>query len=166
MDLIKKKNRTQQSNLPPCIGTINTMNRRSLILSCALAYLAIVQSFQLDHHPRRTKQHPSLTQLHVGFRYNTDPSHWSDVFPHKEQPSATKKTAKLSPIESAWTKYGMISYIAHMCAFLPLSLLPTLLQTKLGWLDKTESEHQALQVGQKCAQTLLWMIPFMNVGKL
>ena len=85
--------------------------------------------------------------------------------PHPAVQSARKKAAKLSPIESAWTKYGMIAYVAHMCAFLPLSLLPTLLQTKLGLLDKSESEHQALQVGQKCAQTLLWMIPFMNVGE-
>jgi hypothetical protein len=38
----------------------------------------------------------------------------------------------LSPIQSAWTKYGMIAYVAHMCAFLPLSLLPTYIQTKLG----------------------------------
>lgn len=34
-----------------------------------------------------------------------------------------------------------------------------------GLLTKTESEHQALQAGQKCAQILLRLIPFMNVGE-
>lgn len=50
-----------------------------------------------------------------------------------------------------------------MCAFLPLSLLPTYVQIKMGMLNKTESEHQALQVGQKCAQMLISWIPFMTI---
>ncbi|KAL9179131.1 hypothetical protein ACHAXT_000173 [Thalassiosira profunda] len=39
-----------------------------------------------------------------------------------------------------------------MCAFLPLSLIPTYVQTRLGVLSKSESEHRALQAGQKCAR--------------
>ncbi|KAL9179130.1 hypothetical protein ACHAXT_000172 [Thalassiosira profunda] len=49
-----------------------------------------------------------------------------------------------------------------MCAFLPLSLIPTYVQTRLGVLSKSESEHRALQAGQKCARTLLRWIPLMN----
>ncbi|KAL9179147.1 hypothetical protein ACHAXT_000189 [Thalassiosira profunda] len=60
-------------------------------------------------------------------------------------------------------RHGLLAYVAHMCAFLPLSLIPTYVQTRLGVLSKSESEHRALQAGQKCARTLLRWIPFMNV---
>lgn len=65
-------------------------------------------------------------------------------------------------ILSANSKFHILPFI-----HLPyLSLYVCRVQTKLGMLTKSESEHQALQVGQKCARTLLQWIPFMNVGKL
>jgi len=137
--------------------------RRQVIQSLCVAFAAQhVHSFQLQSHPHRL-----LTQCNVGYQY---PQNWSDIKPNnneqtKEQSivSSLSKKRPLSPLESSWTKYGMIAYIAHMCAFLPLSLLPTYAQSKMGMLNKTESEHQALQVGQKCAQMLLRCIPFMNI---
>lgn len=138
-----------------------------LLTSYALAWRT-AHSFQLQAHPHHIKTKPRpLTKLDVGSFI--DPRDWFDVQPHDDDanppPGSPPPSSALSPIESIWTKYGMIAYVAHMCAFLPLSLLPTLLQTKMGLIGKSESEHQALQVGQKCAQTLLRWIPFMNVGE-
>ena len=138
--------------------------RRQVIQSLCVAFYATyhVHSFQLKSHPHRLL---TRCNVNVGYQY---PKNWSDIKPNnneqtKEQSIVSSKKRPLSPLESLWTKYGMIAYIAHMCAFLPLSLLPTYVQTKMGILNKTESEHQALQVGQKCAQTLHRWIPFMNI---
>ena len=149
----------------------SAMIRKCILTSCALAYLldnnnTHVHSFQLQGHPK-TKRNLFI-QRNIGFI--NDPR---DVKPNakkmeiisSESHSNKSTLTTLNPFESAWTKYGMIAYVAHMCAFLPFSLLPTYLQTKLGLLSKSESEHQALQVGQKCAQRLLQWIPFMNVGE-
>lgn len=139
------------------------MNRRIAItiILCDIACKNThhVHSFQVQGRPKTARN--LLTQHNVGFGSN--PQNWSDVKPNRVEEPLSSKT--LTPIESLWTKYGMIAYIAHMCAFLPLSLIPTYLQTKFGLLSKSDSEHQALQVGQKCAQTLLQWIPFMNVGE-
>ena len=159
-----------------------TMNMKAILLLCAAnAVYHFVHPFQLlqqtaRRHLENNQGRRLLTQVNVGFGYG--PQDWSDVKPNKNldnnddninsPPSLSlskQKQRPLNAIESLWTKYGMIAYVAHMCAFLPLSLVPTFLQTKLGMLSKSESEHQALQVGQKCAQTLLQWIPFMNVGK-
>ncbi|KAL7538432.1 hypothetical protein ACHAWF_006086 [Thalassiosira exigua] len=139
------------------------MKRRKVIISipCILACLLdgkSAHSFRLQSPPKVMRK--SVTQLNVGY---INPRYWSDVEPHAERMTATSKDSKLTPLESSWTKYCMIAYVAHMCAFLPMSLLPTYVQTKLGLLSKPESEHQALQVGQKCAATLLKWIPFMNL---
>ncbi|KAL7530847.1 hypothetical protein ACHAXR_003706 [Thalassiosira sp. AJA248-18] len=144
------------------------MNRKSILLSWALACLlkwhrnTHVHSFQLQSHPK-TKRN-LLTRHNVGIM---NPGDWSDVKPNhidnifSDSPSA--KSTSLNALQSAWTKYGLIAYVAHMCVFLPLALLPTYLGGKLGLLNKAASEHQALQVGQKTARTLLQWIPFMNV---
>jgi hypothetical protein len=46
-------------------------------------------------------------------------------------------------------------------------LFPTFLKNKvmmtLGLQTKSASEHEALRVSQKCASTLLKLIPFMNL---
>ena len=155
------------------------MNMKAILLLCAAnAVYHFVHPFQLQQtahrHLENNQGRRLLTQVNVGFGYG--PQDWSDVKPNKNldnnddninsPPSlSSSKQRPLNAVESLWTKYGMIAYVAHMCAFLPLSLVPTFLQTKLGMLSKSESEHQALQVGQKCAQTLLQWIPFMNVGK-
>ena len=144
------------------------MNNKRLLIALA-CLLEQVQAFQVQSYPKTKRS--LLTKRYVGF--GIDPSEWSDVKPREEiviaqepvSKTSSKSSKKLNAFESAWTKYGMIAYVAHMCAFLPLSLIPTYVQTKLGLISKHESEHQALHVGQKCAQTLLQWIPFMNLGE-
>lgn len=103
----------------------NNMNkRRQVIRSLCVAFAAQhVHSFQLQSHPHRL-----LTQCNVGYQY---PQNWSDIKPNnneqaKEQSivASSSKKRPLSPLGSLWTKYSMIAYVAHMCAFLPL-----------GWRD-------------------------------
>ena len=104
---------------------------KQAIIFHILAYLslrstndAIVNSFQHQYRARPSRN--SFASLHVGF---FNPGEWSDVKPN---PISSSSKSTLSPIQSAWTKYGMIAYVAHMCAFLPLSLFPTYVQTRLG----------------------------------
>lgn len=82
----------------------------------------------------------------------------------------TKSSASsttLSPIQALFTKYAMISYISHLCIALPIALFPIFLKNKvmmkLGLQTKSASEHEALQVSQMCASTLLKLIPFVKV---
>jgi hypothetical protein len=81
--------------------------------------------------------------------------------------STKPSPSTLNPLEAAFTKYAMISYVAHMCVALPMVLLPTFikneLMTKLGLTTKAASEDEALKVSQKCANTLLKLIPFMKL---
>jgi hypothetical protein len=81
--------------------------------------------------------------------------------------STKPSPSTLNPLEAAFTTYAMISYVAHMCVALPMVLLPTFikneLMTKLGLTTKAASEDEALKVSQKCANTLLKLIPFMNL---
>lgn len=88
-----------------------------------------VHSFQLLGHPSRVMKHFRLLSRcnMVGARYPIDPQNWSDIEPHDEmKPSSPSATRQLNAIESLHTKYGLIAYVAHMCTFLPLSLIPTL----------------------------------------
>jgi hypothetical protein len=111
------------------------MNNKRWPIALASIFGAFnVQSFQLQGYPKQI-----LTERNVGF--GIDPSEWSDVKPHEKviiaQESLSKTTSNeppttLNALESAWTKYGLIAYVAHMCAFLPLSLVPTYVQTTLG----------------------------------
>jgi hypothetical protein len=112
----------------------SNMKQASIFLS--LAYLALcskhhanVHSFQLQYRPQPYRN--SLAKVNVGF---FNPGDWSDMKPNHDEKDiiVLSSESTLSPIQSAWTKYGMIAYVAHMCAFLPLSLLPTYIQTKLG----------------------------------
>lgn len=138
------------------------MNTKSIFISCALAYVlknTNVHSFQLQCLPKSKRNSPS--RRYVGFIREPP-----DTTPSAKEIEALESVTTLTPFESAWTKYGMIAYILHMCVFLPLFLLPTYFQTKLGTLSKSESEHQSLQVGQRCAKKLLRWIPFMNIGEL
>ena len=57
----------------------------------------------------------------------------------------------------------MIAYVAHMCFAIPIFLLPTAIKSTFHLSSKTDIEHEALRVGQACAQTLLKFIPFMNL---
>lgn len=66
----------------------------------------------------------------------------------------------------------MVSYIASMCIVLPLALLPlwilsktttTTNSSKENILDKAQRERLALDIGQFCASSLLFLMPFMDV---
>ena len=86
-----------------------------------------VHSFHPTSRVMKHSRLPSRCNM-VGARYPPiDPQNWSDIEPHDEMklpsPSATRQ---LNAIESLHTKYGLIAYVAHMCTFLPLSLIPTL----------------------------------------
>jgi hypothetical protein len=105
----------------------------------------------------------SLIHRHVGVSHIPD-----DYDLGRNVVASTPTTSStLNPIQAAFTKYAMISYISHLCIALPMVLLPTFLKnkvmTKLGLQTKSASEHEALQVSQKCASTLLKLIPFMNL---
>lgn len=103
------------------------MKKRMLFLLVQVALRS--NAFQLQH---RLKPHSTLSEVNIGF---FNPSDWSDLKPNHDKKGdsiAVTSESMLSPIQSAWTKYGMIAYVAHLCAFLPLSLLPTYFQTKLG----------------------------------
>lgn len=119
-------------------------------------------SFQASR-PLSTKR-ISIVKRHVGI------SHSGPYFPHTdikldEKSKLTKEpTMELSPMESLWTKYGMIAYVAHMCAFLPIALFPTFLQARLNLLTKSEKERQALRVGQATARILMQCIPFIDLN--
>eukprot|EP01083_Nonionella_stella_P052751 139849_1 len=136
------------------------MNRRAIEIACALACIFEhnknthhVLSFQIQTSPPCKTEHRPTTKLNEGF---VNSRGWGDVIPNDSRgdiksnhadasssssivgpPSSTStSTPILSPLQSAWTKYGMIAYVAHMCPFLPLSLAPTYVQTKLGLLKK------------------------------
>lgn len=148
---------------------IMNMRRRAIAFPCAIGYVLHCKSIHVNAFllPCRAKvTHSTPTQRNVGHVRRRG---WTDVRPdfvgldHQRTLDSTKPA--LTRLQSTWTKCGMIAYVMLMCAFLPLCLLPTYLQTRLGLLSKKESEHRALQVSQKCAQTLLKWIPFMNVGE-
>jgi 1-acyl-sn-glycerol-3-phosphate acyltransferase len=119
------------------------------------------QSFQAIYHPQIKRQ--TLLQREVGLSH-LPPSEYTEQ--KYSNPLSTNQEAsknKLSQFESLWTKYCMIAYVAHMCVALPISLMPTFVKTKLNMATKAELEHEALQVGQACARSLLQLIPFMNL---
>ena len=140
------------------------------------AALALISCGELLHHinafniasTNATKKR-SLLHRHVGI------SHIPEDFDLERQnhPVSTRlkipspTTSTLSPIQAAFTKYAMISYIAHICIALPMVLFPTYLKNKvmmtLGLQTKSASEHEALQVSQNCASTLMKLIPFVNI---
>ncbi len=143
--------------LTTLISILNTnypYNMKQAIIFLSLAYLvlcskhrAYVHSFQLQYFPKPYRN--SLSQISAGFFNFGD---WSDVKPNcvEHDSCVVPSESTLSPIQSAYTKYGMIAYVAHMCAFLPQSLLPTYLQTKLGRFAAccqfTSSERAAISV--------------------
>lgn len=132
-----------------------------------------------------TKKRGSLILRHVGVSHSHTPEDngleknfaSNSLLGIEQNTSSTQKFPTgiqasahppLSPIEAAFTKYAMLSYVAHMCVALPMVLLPTYIKnevmTRLGLQTKSASEHEALQVSQKCASTLLKLIPFMNLN--
>lgn len=110
----------------------------------------------LTFHSPGTKR-LSLLQRQVGLSHLPPPQY--DNHPTGRTDPASHKS--LSTFEKAWTKYCMISYVAHMCVAIPLALLPIYIKSKLQLSPKTTIESEALQVGQACARTLLTLIPFM-----
>ena len=138
------------------------------------AALALISCGELLHHHINafnivsTKR--SLLHRHVGISHipdDFDLGRQNPVSTRLNTPSPTTTSTTLSPIQSAFTKYAMISYIAHLCIALPMVLLPTYLKNKvmmtLGLQSKSASEHEALQVSQNCASTLMKLIPFVNI---
>ena len=135
-----------------------------------LVTLALISCGELLHHHINAfniASKRSLLQRHVGI------SHIPDDFDIGANPISTRlntpsqPTSTLSPIQAAFTKCAMISYIAHLCVALPMVLFPTYLKNKLmmtlGLQTKSASEHEALQVSQNCASTLMKLIPFVNI---
>lgn len=132
-----------------------TMKRHLKLIVVALS-ISHAQSLLAFYRPSETKL--SLQQLNVGLSHLPPPKYEKSPARQTSQPSP-----KLSAFESAWTKYSMISYIAHMCFAIPLALIPTFVKSKLQLAPKPEIEHEALQVGEACARNLLTLIPFMNL---
>jgi len=106
----------------------------------------------------------SVVNRHVGISHPTPDFPPAGIKLEEKRKPTKKATTRLSAMESLWTKYGMIAYVAHMCAFLPIALFPTFLQARLNLLSKLEKECQALQVGQVTARILMQWIPFINLN--
>ena len=139
-------------------------------ISCVVQLLHHVDAFNVASTIAIATTKRSLIHRHVGV------SHIPDDYDVEQDAASTPKhsllktpasTSTLNPIQAVFTKYAMISYISHLCIALPMVLFPIFLKnkvlTKLGLQTKSESEHEALQVSQKCASTLLKLIPFMNL---
>lgn len=132
----------------------------TLAISCGSILIHHVDAFHVATTIQKKKC--SLIHRHVGV------SHIPDYeFGRNAVASTPTFDSTLNPIQAAYTKYAMISFISHLCIALPMVLLPTFLKnkvmTKLGLQTKSASEHEALQVSQKCASILLKLIPFMNL---
>ena len=153
----------------------------SLALSIEHKLLPHVDAFSVAASSSNVTKKPSFIHRHR----HLGVSHFSEDFDlgqsasSKTQENSFLKTRSsacsasctpsptLSPLQALFTKYAMISYISHLCIALPMVLFPTFLKNKvmmtLGLQTKSASEHEALQVSQKCASTLLKLIPFMNL---
>jgi len=70
---------------------------------------------------------------------------------------------QLSPFQSALVRIGMISYIVGMCIALPVTLLPQRLILKLGFINRIQSERNALSTGRFCSRWLMRIIPFCKL---
>ena len=138
---------------------------RTFKMKCHLTFVFVIalnanaaQSLLTFHHPKLIR--PSPLRRQVGLSH--------EPYPHDDIIQDTSRNNEASPIslsafEKVWRTYAMIAYVAHMCVAIPLALLPTYVKMRLELSPKTELEHEALQVGQACARTLLEMIPFMNL---
>lgn len=69
----------------------------------------------------------------------------------------------IHPISAAITKAGMITFIASMCAALPLTLFPIAVLHKARIINTTKKEHISLRVGQFCSRWLIRIIPFADI---
>lgn len=70
----------------------------------------------------------------------------------------------MSRLGSTLTKIGLLTYIASMCAFLPVFLLPILALHRLGIIkSRVTKEHLSLRLGQFCSRWLMRLIPFAKV---
>lgn len=133
------------------------------------AALALISCGELLHHINAfniasTKR--SSLHRHVGISHIPEDL-GQNLIPTRLNTPSQPTSSTLSPIQAAFTKYAMISYIAHLCIALPMVLFPTYVKNRimmtLGLQTKSESEHEALQVSQNCASTLMKLIPFVNI---
>lgn len=69
----------------------------------------------------------------------------------------------MHPISAVITKAGMITFIACMCAALPLTLFPVAVLHKARVIDTIQKEQLSLRVGQFCSRWLMRIIPFAKV---
>lgn len=67
-------------------------------------------------------------------------------------------------LESKITKLSMIVYIVSMCIALPVALAPTAFLRHSKVVSKTDEEIMSLRTGQRCARTLLNMMPFAKLN--
>ena len=141
-------------------NTIPAFLTLALISSCGELH---INAFNIASTTYATKKR-SLHR-HVGISHIPEDLRQNPISTRLNKPLQTSTT--LSPIQAALTKYAMISYIAHLCIALPMVLFPTYLKNKvmmtLGLQTKSASEHEALQVSQNCASTLMKLIPFVDI---
>ena len=135
-------------------------NIQAFLLSLTICYGG--KSCRVDaFNVATTEKRCSLIRRHVGISHDvpedfalqnnniaTPPTRLTgdDVSDKSSKPAPST----LNPLEAAFTKYAMISYVAHMCVALPMVLLPTFikneLMTRLNLKTKAESEDEALKV--------------------
>jgi hypothetical protein len=132
-------------------------------MKCHLLFAIALNTQRVDalltfHRP--VVKRLSVVQLNVGISHLPPAKYEDNTLPDRTDKAAPKN---LSAFESAWRKYGMIAYIAHMCFAIPVCLVPTFVKAKFQLAPKAEIEHEALRVGQACARNLLSLIPFMNL---
>ena len=138
-------------------------NIQAFLLSLTICYGG--KSCRVDaFNVATTNKRCSLIRRHVGISHdvpedyapqNNNIATPADLTGDDVSDKSTKPSpSTLNPLEAAFTKYAMISYVAHMCIALPMVLLPTFikneLMTRLGMNAKAESEDEALKVSQKC----------------
>eukprot|EP00548_Thalassiothrix_antarctica_P001217 CAMPEP_0194141808 /NCGR_PEP_ID=MMETSP0152-20130528/11182_1 /TAXON_ID=1049557 /ORGANISM="Thalassiothrix antarctica, Strain L6-D1" /LENGTH=337 /DNA_ID=CAMNT_0038840555 /DNA_START=267 /DNA_END=1280 /DNA_ORIENTATION=- len=70
---------------------------------------------------------------------------------------------KLSPLGSAFTKFGMMLFIGMMCLALPVTLFPTWLLYKIQLIGRIRKERWSLRTGEFCSKWLLRLIPFCSI---
>lgn len=81
----------------------------------------------------------------------------------EESDSSMEERKKMHPIAAGFTKAGMITFIASMCAALPLTLFPVAVLHKVRLISTLKKEQFSLRVGQFCSRWLMRVIPFAKV---
>lgn len=81
----------------------------------------------------------------------------------EESDLSIEERKRMHPIAAGFTKAGMITFIASMCAALPLTLFPVAVLHKVRLISTLKKEQFSLRVGQFCSRWLMRVIPFAKV---